>query len=171
MKDKLPVEDMFSKDLIYSIGLLFVIASHAEHALVLQLARLIAHPKTIDNPTVLALTGTRTSILLRQIQILARHRLELRSEHVENILKQCDKIRTSFDRRNDFAHYAAIKTSDRDKIILKTVKMRENGELVPDKAYNTKQIREYAVTLQERVRVLDQLLNDAGLRRLTESLL
>jgi len=169
MKDKLPIEEMFNEALIYSIGLLLVTASTSEHALVLQLARLIAHPKTIDNPTVLALSGTRTNVLLRQIQILASYRLELRPEYAEKVFKLCDKIRTSFDRRNDFAHCAVIKTSDQDKIILKTVKMRENGELVPDKPYNTNQIREFAVVLQERVRELDQLLSDAGLRRLTES--
>lgn len=171
MLDKLPVENMFSEDLIHSIGLLLVTASTSEHALVLQLARLIAHPKTIDYPTVLALSGTRTNVLLRQIQILSRYRLELRSEYAEKVFKLCDKIRTSFDRRNDFAHCAVIKTSDPDKIILKTVKMRENGDLVPDKPYNTSQIREFAVVLQERVRELDQVLRDAGITRLTESLL
>jgi hypothetical protein len=153
-------EEKFSKELIHAIGLFIMAAASSEHALAIHMARLIAHPGKVDPITVLAVAGTETSVRLQQIQVLARFRLK--SEAASEVIGLCDKIRESFQRRNDIAHSAHAAGSKLDEVILKNVKLKANGTLVADKPFTTKQIQEFTQTLVTRLRELGQLLTDAG---------
>jgi hypothetical protein len=96
-------ERKYSKDLIYEIGFLFVIAGVAEHALALQLGRLLAYPHAFDPASVAALIRTPTKARLEQMQALAHCRLI--SEKAAGVIAVCEKIGDSFAQRNQFAHF------------------------------------------------------------------
>jgi hypothetical protein len=159
--DLLPIEEKFSQELIHAIGLLFVTASSAETAVALQVPRLISHPQKLDPATALALAGTPMRVSLQQIRTLARFRLA--ADAAANIATLCDKLRESYEHRNELAHFVAAPGQRPDEAVLRTLRLKADGSLTPAKPYTADQIREFAATLRARVRELDNLLTAAGL--------
>jgi hypothetical protein len=158
------LERYFSDKLLRSIGLLLVTASACEHTLALQMARLMAHPLEIDTTSLVALSGTETRVRIQQIQVLAHLKL---GQNAEPVLDVCDKIRHSFDHRNELAHYlVASETIASDKVALKHTKLNAKHELPPPKTYTTDQIREFARVLHEQMGELDRLLTSRGIRKI-----
>jgi hypothetical protein len=159
-----PVEELLGEELLRAIGLLIVTAGSTEHGLALQFARLIAHPNKIDPATVAALGRTETRAQLQQIKISTRFRLN--TEKAQELIKLCDRIQDSFDRRNEIAHSIITPGTDADKAVLRTIKIKADGSLVPAKPYTAKQIREFAQKLFEHVAEFDHLLTASGLKKL-----
>lgn len=158
------IEGSFSPELMQEIGLLFITAGAAEHALAVQMTRLIAHPNAIDPATVIALAGTETKVRLQQIQTLITYRLQ--SDMSAALLKQCDTIRDAFQNRNHLAHWLCSEGTDPHKVVLKNMKANKAGNLSPDKPLHRQQIREWSEKIHTSVRTLDVLLNQAGITKL-----
>jgi hypothetical protein len=163
-KKTTPIEKLLGEKLLCAIGVLIVAAGASEHGLALQFARLIAHPNKVDPATVAALGRTDVRAQLQQIKIIARFRLE--SEKAEELIKLCDRIQDCFDRRNEIAHWIIMPRASEDSAaVLRTLKIKADGSLVPEKPYTAQQIREFATKLSERMTEFDRLLTASGLRK------
>lgn len=162
---KIPAEDLLGEEMLRVIGLLFVVAGSVELALALQFARLIAHPNKIDSATAAALGQIELRPQLQRIKIIARFRLD--PEKARELIRLCDRIQDSFDRRNELAHWMIAPAEN--GAVLRTFKIKtSDGSLVPAKPYTAQQIREFAETLYERLAEFDRLLTASGIRKLNE---
>ena len=161
MTSKIPPAIKMSKELLAEIGMFFIMFSASESGLAHQLTRLISHPHKYDSNAGLVLFGASTKVLIQQIQILSR--LKLDPKYQDAVIKICHKIRDSYDLRNDLAHFTAGPTKDEHKIILLPFKMKANGELVKEKILTKDQISDATDTLVSRMAELDRLLTEAGI--------
>jgi hypothetical protein len=164
IEGKLAMEKLFGAEFLSAVGLLFITAGAAEHALALQFARLIAHPNKLDPAMVAALGYVETRAQMQQIRIIARWRLT--PERFQEAMNICDRIQDSFDRRNELAHWVYTPGAGSDKAVLRTVRIKRDGSLVPPKPYTAQQIRGFADMLLNRLAEFDRVLNEAGLRKL-----
>ena len=167
MTAKIPLEDQFSNELLCAIGKMLIIFASAENALAIQVARLISHPESLESTTALAISGTQSSVLIQQIQILSRFHAQPKQRPA--ILKKCDQIRKGFDLRNDLAHCSAGRGPDKNKIKIQPFKMKANGQLVPQKIFTTTQINEATDKFNAHLLELDKLLTDAGVTPIPKS--
>lgn len=162
MLEPLPFEDSFSNEIKSAVGTLFLAASSGENALSMQLARLIAHPSQPCPTAYLSVWGMEISIKIIQIQTTGR--IKLQPEHAESVFRLCKKIRNSYTRRNEIAHYCNAPSQRTDTIVLKTLKLKGDGTFQADKSYSVEQILDCARVLFFRVRQLDEMLTNAGIR-------
>lgn len=148
-------------ELLKAIGKFFLTFATIEAILSLQLARLISHPAKFDNPTALALSGTKISVLLKQIQIMAYYKVK--QPHRDKIIEKCDKIRDCFDLRNSLAHCASGSGPDGDKLVVRPLKMLSNKRLARAKTLHTKQINEATKKILNHCVDLETLLDEVGI--------
>lgn len=158
------IESMYSDELFRAVGILFVTAAYSENTLTFQLARLISHPDDTRTNEMMALHGMETKVKLEKI-VVAAHLHQ--PERTPDIRKACDKIRSSFQRRNEIAHLMDAGQKP-DALHLKLLKFRSDGTLAKDKVYTAAQIRVFAATLLARMQKLDQLINDLGVKKVTK---
>ena len=164
-KKKIPAEELLGDELLRAIGLLIVVSGSAEHGLALQFARLVAHPNKIDPVLVAALGRTgEARVQLQQMKIVSRFRLT--PEKAQEVIKLCDRIQDCFDRRNELAHWLIVPGTTADKAILRTIRIKADGSLVPAKPYTAQQIKEFAEKMFERMTEFDRLLTASGIRKL-----
>jgi hypothetical protein len=162
------IDEMFSPEQLQAIGTLTVVGGMFEQVIAVHLARLICHPNPmgkwlsedmLNGPLARMSVSKRLKAMKLFIEATAT------ADHKKEIIKQIEKLRKAYKRRNEFAHNIIYTEAGVDKVKLMTYSVREG-----DKAqiYNTRQIRSFAEKISTLVYRLDELLTAAGYRKLEE---
>ena len=135
----------------------------------MQLWRLSHHPNKPNVRSIMPLWGMETKVKLEKIAIAAR--FAVAGDSLKTVIRICGKLRGLYSRRNEFAHYVSA-TPDRrpTHIRLRTLRMKADGSMEKEKTYSVKHIIEYARLIHARTRQLDEVLNEAGVRKIPKSI-
>lgn len=160
--NRLPLDEEFAPEMIHSIGRLFIMSAVTENAITNQLFRLVMHPFQDSGYAALAFVGMDLKVKLKLIKDISFFKAE---HQYEEIGKACDKLRRSFDHRNNLAHMTPNPKNPKE-LFLYSLRPGSDGLIEPPKRMTLNEINEHAEKTHVRLLHLDDLLNKAGIEPL-----
>ena len=149
------------KDILVALGSVVVVASTVETALGTVILWLTGHPKP-DN--VLPLVGGMDiKVKTKLIRILSAHNFQ--EKETKHIGKLCDKIDSSFDKRNTLIHGLVAPTDNPRMLQLQITKFKLSGNFPQRIFYTPEEIFSIAKEMQESFLALEDKINSLQVKQ------